>query len=106
MKTELLTFQTTVRVTYSNPQGRKAAISTARDVMNAIGSMTRASVVYGCITVTPKRSVYRPKVSTSDAPVRTEDSASDDCTRLLIKHGLNKIADDDPFAGGPGGSSA
>lgn len=65
MKIELLTFQTTVRVTYDTASNgaRKAAIRAARDLMNDLGQTVYTSDDNGgAISASPTRSVYRPKV--------------------------------------------
>ncbi len=66
MKTELLTFETTVRVTYdtTSPRGRKVAISVARDLMNDLGQTVYTSDDKGAaVSASPTRSVYRPKIN-------------------------------------------
>lgn len=63
MKTELLTFQTTVRVTYdpSKPEARPFAVATAKRLFNNLSCFNGGGGDLGAIAVTPKRSVYQPK---------------------------------------------
>lgn len=67
MKTELLTFQTTVRVTYdpARPKARLTAIGVARELTGKRAISVAQWGDYGQVTAKVKRSVYRPKVPPS-----------------------------------------